>query len=95
MYIEFPAKLLDHFLRSNKSNINQYKWFPQNGDCTNRQIYAGSITSIKRLQALDGVDHLLDVFQVKYIDGDSGELDEDEIRQLLCTSSVTDGALAF
>ena len=72
-----------------------YKWFPQNGGCTNRQTYAGSITSIKRLEALDGVDHLLDVFEVTYIDGDSADLDEDEIRQLLCTSSVTDGALAL
>ena len=72
-----------------------YKWFPQNGGCANRQTYAGSITSIKRLEALDGVDHLLDVFEVTYIDGDSAELDEDEIRQLLCTSSVTDGALAL
>ena len=26
-HIEFPAKLLDYFLRSNKSNINQYMFF--------------------------------------------------------------------
>ena len=72
-----------------------YKWFPKNGGYTNCQTYAGLITSIKRLETLDGVDHLLDVFKVTYIDGDSADLDEDEIRQLLCTSSVTDGALAL
>ena len=72
-----------------------YKWFPQNGDCTNSQTYAGSIISIKRLDEIDGVDHLLDVFKVKYADGESEDMDEDEIRHLLCTSSVTDGALAL
>ena len=55
-----------------------YKWCPQNRDCTNRQTYAGSIISIKRPDALDGVYHLLDVFKVKYADGESEDMKEDK-----------------